>query len=150
MGMGRGGCSGKLFLIVIAVIAFFVLGGKNLLFGGGDNNSNNVTNLTTTTSQTSSQSSGSGSGSSQSSGSGSSQSGSSIMNLLSSFLGSTDSGSAYDFEGTLTGLTGGSGSSGSAQYFTTSMENNTATADTSVASGTRDKYTTIKGKTRTR
>lgn len=146
MGMGRGGCSGKLFLIVIAVIAFFVLGGKNLLFGGGDNNSNNVTNLTTTTSQTSSQSSGSGSGSSQSSGSGSSQSGSSIMNLLSSFLGSTDSGSAYDFEGTLTGLTGGSGSSGSAQYFTTSMENNTATADTSVASGTRDKYTTIKGK----
>ncbi len=68
------------------------------------------------------------------------------MNLLSSFLGSTDSGSAYDFEGTLTGLTGGSGSSGSAQYFTTSMENNTATADTSVASGTRDKYTTIKGK----
>ena len=158
MGMGRGGCSGKLLLIVIAVIAFFVLGGKNLLFGGGDNNSNNVTNLTTTTSQTSSQSSGSGSGSSQSSGSGSSQSstsgsgtsssqsGSSIMNLLSSFLGSTGSNSAYDFEGTLTGLTGGSGSSGSAQYFTTSMENNTATADTSVASGTRDKYTTIKGK----
>ena len=153
MGMGRGGCSGKLFLIVIAVIAFFVLGGKNLLFGGGDNNSNDVTNLTTTTSQSS------GSGSSQSSTSGlgtsSSQSGSSIMNLLSSFLGSTDSGSAYDFEGTLTGLTGGSGSSGSAQtsgsaadsqYFTTSMENNTATADASVASGTRDKYTTIKGK----
>ena len=68
------------------------------------------------------------------------------MNLLSSFLGSTGSNSAYDFEGTLTGLTGGSGSSGSAQYFTTSMENNTATADTSVASGTRDKYTTIKGK----
>ncbi len=132
MGMGRGGCSGKLLLIVIAVIAFFVLGGKNLLFGGGDNNSNNVTNLTTTTSQTSNQTS--------------SQSGSSIMNLLSSFLGSTGSNSAYDFEGTLTGLTGGSGSSGSAQYFTTSMENNTAIADTSVASGTRDKYTTIKGK----
>ena len=182
MGMGRGGCSGKLLLIVIAVIAFFVLGGKNLLFGGGDNNSNNVTNLTTTTSQTSnqtmsqtsSQTSGSGSGSSQSStsGSGSTQSsgsgsgtssgsgsavssGSSIMNLLSSFLGSTGSNSAYDFEGTLTGLTGGSGSSGSAQtsgstadsqYFTTSMENNTATTDTSVASGARDKYTTIKGK----
>ena len=144
MGMGRGGCSGKLFLIVIAVIAFFVLGGKNLLFGGGDINSNNVTNLTTTTSQTSnqtsSQSSTSGSGTS------SSQSASSIMNLLSSFLGSTGSNSAYDFEGTLTGLTGGSGSSGSAQYFTTSMENNTATADTSVASGARDKYTTIKGK----
>ena len=141
MGMGRGGCSGKLLLIVIAVIAFFVLSGKNLLFGGGDNNSNNVTNLTTTTSQTSNQTS--------------SQSGSSIMNLLSSFLGSTGSNSAYDFEGTLTGLTGGSGSSGSAQtsgsaadsqYFTTSMENNTAIADTSVASGTRDKYTTIKGK----
>ncbi len=153
MGMGRGGCSGKLLLIVIAVIAFFVLGGKNLLFGGGDNNSNNVTNLTTTTSQ----SSGSGSSQSSTSGSGtsSSQSDSSIMNLLSSFLGSTGSGSAYDFEGTLTGLTGGSGSSGSAQtsgsaadsqYFTTSMENNTATADTSVASGARDKYTTIKGK----
>ena len=144
MGMGRGGCSGKLLLIVIAVIAFFVLGGKNLLFGGGDINSNNVTNLTTTTSQTSnqtsSQSSTSGSGTS------SSQSASSIMNLLSSFLGSTGSNSAYDFEGTLTGLTGGSGSSGSAQYFTTSMENNTATADTSVASGARDKYTTIKGK----
>ena len=144
MGMGRGGCSGKLLLIVIAVIAFFVLGGKNLLFSGGDNNSNNVTNLTTTTSQTSNQTS--------------SQSGSSIMNLLSSFLGSTGSNSAYDFGGTLTGLTGGSGSSGFAQtsgtsasssdsqYFTTSMENNTAIADTSVASGTRDKYTTIKGK----
>ena len=170
VGMGRGGCSGKLLLIVIAVVAFFVLGGKNLLFGGGDNN--NVTNLTTTTSQTSNQTttqnsgSTSGSGSTQSSGSGSgtssTQSGNSIMNLLSSFLGSTGSGSAYDFEGTLTGLTGGSGSSGSgssgsgssgssgngsdAQYFTTSMENNTATADTSVASGARGKYTTIKGK----
>ena len=146
MGMGRGGCSGKLLLIVIAVIAFFVLGGKNLLFGGGDNNSNNVTNLTTTTSQTSNQTTSQTSSQTSGSGTSSSQSGSSIMNLLSSFLGSTGSGSAYDFEGTLTGLTGGSGSSGSAQYFTTSMENNTATADTSVASGARDKYTTIKGK----
>ena len=164
VGMGRGGCSGKLFLIVIAVIAFFVLGGKNLLFGGGDNSgNNNVTNLTTTSSQSSgtssTQSSGSGSGTSSGSGStASSGSGSngSIMNLLSSFLGSTDSNSAYDFSGTLSGLTGGStsssGSSGSSgngeysQYFTTTLENNTTTADTTVAGGARDKYTTIKGK----
>ena len=78
------------------------------------------------------------------------------MNLLSSFLGSTDSNSAYDFSGTLSGLTGGStsssGSSGSSgngeysQYFTTTLENNTTTADTTVAGGARDKYTTIKGK----
>ena len=83
------------------------------------------------------------------------------MNLLSSFLGSTDSNSAYDFGGTLSGLTGGSGASGSAgtsgssgtsgnsgysQYFTTTLENNTAQANTSVASGARNKYTTIKGK----
>ena len=188
-GMGRGGCSGKLLLIVVAVIAFFVLGGKNLLFGGNDNNANNnVTNLTTTTSQSSNQTSSqnSGSGSTQSSGSGSgtsstessgsgsgtssgsgsttnsgSGSSGSIMNLLSSFLGSTDSNTAYDFGGTLNGLTGGSGASDSAgtsgssgtsgnggysQYFTTTLENNTAQANTSVASGARDKYTTIKGK----
>ena len=132
--MGGGG--GKMILIVIAVVAFFLLGGKNLLFGGDDSGS-----------QT--QGTGNTSGSENS-----------IVNLLSGFMGSTSS-SAYDFSGVLSGLMGGgsSGTSGSTdltgttasssdtyqQYFTTTLENNSQEADTTVASGSRDKYTVIKG-----
>ena len=140
---------GKMMLIVIAVIAFLLLGGKNLLFGGGDNTGSDLTSVLTGTSTSSQTQTETGTG------------GSSIMNLLSGFMGSTSS-SSYDFTGMLSGLMGGgiSGASDTAdlttttttasdsnyqQYFTTTLENNTQEADTTVASGSRDKYTVIKG-----
>ncbi len=148
-----GGGGSKLILLVIAAVILFVFGGR--LFGG--DNAGNGPDLNTGSSvQTQSQNNGS-----QSSGSGSSQSGG-LMNLLSSFMGSTSNNSAYDFNGMLSGLMGG-GSSGSAglpqssssssggnyqQYFTTTLENNDAEADTSVFSGARNKYTKILGNNR--
>ena len=141
---------GKMMLIVIAVIAFLLLGGKNLLFGGGDNTGSDlISNLTSTTTSTQTQT-------------GSGDSGNSIMNLLSGFMGSTSS-SSYDFTGMLSGLMGGgmsgatdstdlttttttaTSSSNYQQYFTTTLENNDEEADTTVASGSREKYTVIKG-----
>ena len=130
-----------MILILIAVVAFFLLGGKNLLFGG-DNTEINATNTVTTQTQTQTGNNGGGS---------------SIMNLLNSFMGSTSNNSAYDFSGMLSGLLGGD-SSGTAgltqiqnttadsyqQYFTTNLENNTQEADTTVATGAREKYTVIK------
>ena len=133
-GTGMGGGSGKLIMLlaVVAIVFFF---GKNLFGGDGGNNLNVNTGTTATQTQTQTQT----------------QTGSSggIMNLLSSFLGSSGN-SAYDFSGILSGLTGG-GSSGtvsasnSSQYFTTSMDNNTPDVDTTVSSKARDKFTTIKG-----
>ena len=143
-----GGGGGKLILILIAVVAFFVFGGKNLLGGdnsGVDTSLTGTTTNTTTTTQTQAQSGGSDSN---------------IMNLLSTFMGGTSNNSAYDFSGLLNGLTGsgttgttettglttGSSSSGNyQQYFTTNLENNDQEADTTVVSGSRDKYTVIKG-----
>lgn len=135
-GSSMGGGGGKLILMVIVFVGLFFLG-RNL-FGGNNNSSSNTLNLnnTATTSQTQTQTQ-------------SSSSGSGIMNLLNSFLGSSGS-SAYDFNGMLSGLTGG-GSSGnvtassSSQYFTTGMDNNTPDVDTTVSSKARDKYTVIKG-----
>ena len=149
--MGGGG--GKLILILVAVVAFFLLGGKNLL--GGDNSGvdTSLTTNTTTTTQTQTQTQ------TQSTGSDSS-----IMNLLSTFMGGASNNSAYDFSGILSGLTGGgltstsgttnltttSSSSGNGyqQYFTTNLENNDQEADTTVVSGSREKYTVIKGNNR--
>ena len=140
---------GKMMLIVIAVIAFLLLGGKNLLFGGGDNTGSDLTSILTDTSTSTQTQTGTGNG------------GNSIMNLLSGFMGSTSS-SSYDFSGMLSGLTGGgmsgitdttdltttttnASNSSYQQYFTTTLENNSQEADTTVASGSRDKYTVIKG-----
>ena len=136
-----------MMLIVIAVIAFLLLGGKNLLFGGGDNTGSDLTSILTDTSTSTQTQTGNG--------------GNSIMNLLSGFMGSTSS-SSYDFSGMLSGLTGGgmsgitdttdltttttnASNSSYQQYFTTTLENNSQEADTTVASGSRDKYTVIKG-----
>ena len=132
-GSSKGGGSGKLILLIAVVaIAFFV--GKNLLGGNNSSTTNLNVNNTSSTAQTQTQSSTSNNGG--------------IMNLLSSFLGSSTS-TAYDFSGVLNGLTGGSGSSvsasGASQYFTTNMENNTFSVDTSVHSSARDKFTVIKG-----
>ena len=138
-----------MMLIVIAVIAFLLLGGKNLLFGGGDNTGSDLTSILTDTSTSTQTQTGTGNG------------GNSIMNLLSGFMGSTSS-SSYDFSGMLSGLTGGgmsgitdttdltttttnASNSSYQQYFTTTLENNSQEADTTVASGSRDKYTVIKG-----
>ena len=138
-----------MMLIVIAVIAFLLLGGKNLLFGGGDNTGSDLTSVLTDTSTSTQTQTGNGNG------------GNSIMNLLSGFMGSTSS-SSYDFSGMLSGLTGGgmsgitdttdltttttnASNSSYQQYFTTTLENNSQEADTTVASGSRDKYTVIKG-----
>lgn len=134
-GSSMGGGGGKLILMVIVFVGLFFLG-RNL-FGGNNNSSSNTLNLnnTATTSQTQTQTQ-------------SSSSGSGIMNLLNSFLGSSGS-SAYDFNGMLSGLTGGSSgnvtASSSSQYFTTGMDNNTPDVDTTVSSKARDKYTVIKG-----
>ena len=138
-----------MMLIVIAVIAFLLLGGKNLLFGGGDNTGSDLTSILTDTSTSTQTQTGTGNG------------GNPIMNLLSGFMGSTSS-SSYDFSGMLSGLTGGgmsgitdttdltttttnASNSSYQQYFTTTLENNSQEADTTVASGSRDKYTVIKG-----
>ena len=138
-----------MMLIVIAVIAFLLLGGKNLLFGGGDNTGSDLTSILTDTSTSTQTQTGTGNG------------GNSIMNLLSGFMGSTSS-SSYDFSGMLSGLTGGgmsgitdttdltttttnASNSSYQQYFTTTLENNSQEADTTVASGSRDKYTVIEG-----
>ena len=138
-----------MMLIVIAVIAFLLLGGKNLLFGGGDNTGSDLTSILTDTSTSTQTQTGTGNG------------GNSIMNLLSGFMGSTSS-SSYDFSGMLSGLTGGgmsgitdttdltttttnASNSSYQQYFTTTLENNSQEANTTVASGSRDKYTVIKG-----
>ena len=153
---GTSGGSGKLLLIVVAVVAFLLLGGKNMLFGGDDNSGSDILNAVVNQTQTQNQVQ-----------AGSNDSSSSLMNLLSSFMNSSGSSSAYDFSGMLSGLMGGgssgfsdltsalssttasssvpSGDSGYQQYFTTTLENNDADADTTVASGSRDKYTVIKG-----
>ena len=131
-GSSMGGGSSKLILI-IAVIAIVFFFGKNL-FGGDTGGNDTGLTTTTNTTQTQTQTGTSGSG---------------IMNLLSTFLGSSGT-SAYDYTGMLSGLTGG-GSGGtvtasdSSQYFTTSMDNNTPDADTTVSSKAREKYTVIKG-----
>ena len=156
------GCSGKLMLIIIAVIV--LLGGGKLagLFGGGGGDitstlQQSVSGGTGTVSQTG----GSQTGGSQSSGLGDLLSDSStgsggLSNLLSSFLGSSDS-SVYDtgyFSSLVGGLTGGgnsgsstsSGSSGSiSQYFTSSGGNNSTSLDESVSKKARDKFTRIRG-----
>ena len=136
-----------MMLIVIAVIAFLLLGGKNLLFGGGDNTGSDLTSILTDTSTSTQTQTGTGNG------------GNSILNT---FIGGTSSNSAYDFSGMLSGLTGGgmsgitdttdltttttnASNSSYQQYFTTTLENNSQEADTTVASGSRDKYTVIKG-----
>ena len=80
-----------MMLIVIAVIAFLLLGGKNLLFGGGDNTGSDLTSILTDTSTSTQTQTGTGNG------------GNPIMNLLSGFMGSTSS-SSYDFSGMLSGL----------------------------------------------
>ena len=117
-----------MILILIAVVAFFFLGGKNLLFGGDDSANINLTSDITAP-QTQTQNSGSG-----------------IMNLLSTFMGGASGNPSYDFSGMLSGLTGGglpgtagtSGQNGTAgtssgsgyqQYFTTTLENNDQEAD---------------------
>ena len=129
-GASSGGGSGKLILLIaVAAILFFF--GRNL-FSGESGGSIQSVNTGTSVNQTQTGDSDNG-----------------IMNLLSSFLGSSSS-SVYDFSGMLTGLTGGgagetAAASDSSQYFTTGMENNTPVADTNVSSKARDKYTVIKG-----
>ena len=135
---GSGG-GGKLILIIIALVV--LLGGGKLsgLFGGdGSDSTQSLVSSLTGTGQTQSGDNGSGN---------------SILNLLGTFMGSSSNNSAYDFGGILSGLTGG-GTSGSVstsssdsyqQYFTTTLDNNTQQADTTVASGARDKFTVIKG-----
>ena len=140
------GGGGKI-LILLAVVAFLLFGGKNILFGGDSTTVNPVSNIS---SQTQSQNDSSGNDS--------------LMNLLGSFMGSTGNQSAYDFSGLLSGLTGGNsignsvssqnaasvqtGSNPYQQYFTTNLENNTQEADESVLSGSREKYTVIRGNNR--
>lgn len=129
-----GGNGKMILLIAVAAILFFF--GRGML--GGDNASFDAGLSTVPASQTQPQPL----TQEQSSDSG-------IMNLLSSFLGSS-SGSAYDFNGILNGLTGGGNGagispSGDSQYFTTSMGNNTPDADTTVNSKAREKYTVIRG-----
>lgn len=135
-GTPAGGGGSKLLLMVVAIVAIFFLG-KNFL-GGGNNGNNSSVNLPVAQNNTQSQQQTQGTGS-----------GSGLMNLLDSFLGSSGN-SGYDFHGILSGLTGGGNSStvipsGSSQYFTTSMENNTPDADTTVSSKARQKYTVIRG-----
>ena len=132
-GTSAGGGGSKLIILLIAAVAIFFLG-KNFLGGGnsGDGSSQNTgTDLISTLTQTGSDNTGTGGGG--------------IINLLSSFMGSSES-SAYDFSGILSGLSG-SGSTGSSdQYFTTSMDNNTQQVDTTVSAKARDKFTRILGK----
>ena len=148
-GSSRGGGGGKMILILAAVLAIFLFGGKNLL--GGDNSGNDTSLTGSNTSTTQTQTS-------------STNGSSSIMNLLSTFMSGTSNNSAYDFSGMLSGLTGGgltdstgltgttstANSTGSdsgsyQQYFTTNLENNDQEADTTVVTGAREKYTVIKG-----
>lgn len=132
-GSAPGGGSSKLILLVIVAALLFFFG-KNLF--GGSNDINTSQNLPTSQTQSQNQSS-------------SGSSGSGVMNLLNSFLTSSGS-SSYDYNGLLSGLTGGGiggtvTASSSSQYFTTSMENNTPDADTTVSSHAREKYTVLQG-----
>ena len=92
----------------------------------------------------------------------------SLTNLLGSLMGSSGASSVYDtgdFSSLLSGLTGGSAqsslpvgdaisssvlNSNGSQYFTSSSSSasNTASVDTSVAGGAREKYTRILGNNR--
>ena len=134
-GSPAGGGGSKILLLVIAAAVLFFFG-KNFLGGGSDDSSYDSGLPLSTQSQTQTQAQ--------------TQTGSSgdMMNLLSTFLGGSGS-SPYDFSGMLSGLTGGGSStvtaSDSSQYFTTSMENNTPEADTTVNSRARKKYTSIRG-----
>ena len=143
-GSSSGGGGNKLILLIAAAAILFFFG-KGFL--GGDNGGSDLGLTTTsTTSQTQTQTQSQTQTQTQTQ---TVDSSSGIMNLLSSFLGSSGS-SAYDFSGMLSGLTGGGTggtvtASDSSQYFTTSMENNTPEADTTVSSKARDKYTVIRG-----
>ena len=142
------GGSGKLLWIIIVLV--MLLGGGKLtgLFDGGNSgNSLPVTSVSGSTNTGGSQSSGSA-GSGPASGSSSSASGVSsgsggINDLLSMLMGS-GTGSVYDSLGMLSGSSGSHGSQ-PADYFTSSLPGNTAAADTSVASGAREKYTVLRG-----
>ena len=125
-----GGGSKILILLIAAAVIF--LFGKNFL-GGNDTGTDIPLNTNAGTGTTQTQPGGSGNAGD-----------SGLMNLLNSFLGSSQN-SAYDFNGILNGLSG-SGSSGSSdQYFTTGMENNSQEPDTTVSGKAREKYTRILG-----
>ncbi len=138
-GSAAGGGGSKILLLLVAAAVLFFFG-RNFLGGDSGGNDSGLT-IPSTQSQTQSQTQTQTQSQTGSSGG--------IMNLLSTFLSGSGS-SAYDFSGMLSGLTGG-GSGGtvtasdSSQYFTTSMENNTPDADTTVSSQARDKYTVLRG-----
>ena len=139
-----GGGGSKLLILVIAAVALFFFGQNFFGGNGGEDPSLNsiIPQTTSTASQTNQNSSQAGTAVNTGTDTG-------LMNLLNTFMGGSTS-SAYDFSGILSGLTGGTsaqtGGTGSAdQYFTSSMENNTLQADTTVAKGAREKYTTLLG-----
>ena len=129
---GTGGGS-KLILIIVILVVLFGGGKLGGLFGGGEDNSNNTQQNNTTQNQNAGGNLGG------------------ISNLLSTFLGSSQS-SPYDFTGGIDSLFTGSGGSGSAsqeenfnQYFTNSTESAAAQPDQTVSNKARDKYTVIRG-----
>ena len=128
------GGGGKLIGILVALVVLFFGGKMTGLFGGDTSTGNNPS----TAQQNTSGSSNSNNNSNNNSGSASGSS-NGLADLLSSLLGS-GSGSVYDTIGLPN-----EGSSQNSAYFTSSMEDNTSSADTTVASGARSKYTKILG-----
>ena len=126
---GTGGGGGKFIIIIIALVLLFGGGKLTGLFDGGTGSVQQTAN----TSQNSA--AGQGSGATSAAGSGG------LADLLSALTGSSGS-SVYD----TTSLPTGGSSQGSSAYFTSSMEDNTADADTTVAAAAREKYTRILGK----
>ena len=139
-GSGSGMGGGKILLIIIALVVLFGGGKLGGLFGGEEGTGvESVLNTVTQQTQTST-------GTSQSS----SMSG--LTNLLSAFMGSSES-SVYDVTGgtsdILSALTGSGSGYGtvnsSSQYFTSSSDSNTANLDETVAGEAREKFTRIIG-----
>ena len=131
----RGGGFGKLLLPIIIIAAIFLFGGgslSGLLGGGGNTNSSSGNSHSGSSSST---------GSSASSGT---NAGSSSGN--SSYGTSTSQGSSSDIGSLLASLLGsGLNQSVSGTYTTPASVSNSAGLDTSVASGTRDKFTRLLG-----
>ncbi len=150
----RSGGSSKLLLIIVAIIAVFLIyrlmsggcsteldgsSGVGDLLGGntgtnivsdllGGDNGGNSTNVV-------------GSLLGGDSGSGETDI---LSGLLGTFLGSSSNNASYDFSGgsLLSSVTGGNAQN---QYFTSTSQENSTQADTTVAASARSKFTTIKG-----
>ncbi|MBO7664141.1 MAG: peptidase C11 [Clostridia bacterium] len=133
-GPNRASGGGGKLLGIIVVLVMLLGGGKltGLFDGGNSGNSLPVSPV----------SGGTNTGSGSSSGSSSSASGG-VSDLLSMLMGS-GSGSVYDSLGMLSGSSG-SHSAQPADYFTSSLPGNSSAADTTVASGAREKYTVLRG-----